>query len=166
MNFWVLADPHLGHRRIQEPELGGRPEGFEEIILKNLTDTVVDCDVLICLGDVCFYKEEYWHDRLMTSVPTYVKKWLIRGNHDKKTVTWYLEHGWDCVTDQMLLFMFGQRILLSHIPAAESHSFDVNVHGHYHHPRHHEPEPEDSKRRLVYLEHEYMPINQRRLVEC
>ena len=161
MNYWILTDTHFGHHKMHD--YCGRPVGFEERILKNISRMVNTDDVLIHLGDFCIYKDEVWHERFM-SVCAANKRWLVRGNHDKKSLSWYFAHGWDCVADEIKVVVFGKTVLLSHKPTLEG-SFDINVHGHQHNTVHH-PECEMSgKNRLVFIEHEYMPINLRRIIE-
>ena len=97
--YWIITDTHFGHDSMMK--LCGRPEGFSEKILINLNRTVHCPDVLIHLGDICIGKEEYWHSELMKWACC--KKWLIRGNHDKKSDMWYLNHGWDFVAEMQEL---------------------------------------------------------------
>jgi calcineurin-like phosphoesterase family protein len=162
MNYWIITDTHFGHKKMQE--YCGRPEGFEETIIKNIHHTVQYGDVLIHLGDFCIYKDEEWHERFMANCAG--KRWLIRGNHDKKSLGWYFDHGWDCVADEITLAVFGKSIIFSHRPTA-SDKYDLNIHGHMHNTGHH-PEmiPRITPRsRLIIMEHHYSPMNLRRIVE-
>lgn len=159
MNYWVITDTHFGHKKMQE--YCGRPEGFETKILHNLIMTCKTGDVLIHLGDICIGQDEHWHTELGY---VHARKWLLRGNHDKKSLGWYLDHGWDFVADEIIIDIFGKRVLFSHRPTAEC-VFDINIHGHHHNTEHH-PEDEISvKNKLIFIEHEYKPINLRSIVE-
>lgn len=111
----------------------GRPIGFEELLLKELK-VVSDHDVLIHLGDFCIGKDEYWHNEFMRTVNG--KKWLLRGNHDGKSNSWYLDHDWDFVGEQILDTYFGKKILFSHVPKKDIGEFDLNIHGHFHNSLH------------------------------
>lgn len=163
MNYWVIADTHFGHERMHKE--CGRPEGFETRILANVKRLVKQDDVLIHLGDVCIGQDAHWNLALRRAFRG--KQWLIRGNHDKKSTTWYLNHGWDCVIDSMTLCMFGKNIFLSHIPIniTPLPSSDwVNVHGHHHNTLHHPEDEVDSRHRLVIIEHDYAPVKLERIV--
>lgn len=157
MNPWVMADPHLGHTGLSDD--GFRPAGFSEKVIKALSLNAASCqgkgDPIIFLGDIAFNEEEKWH-KAITSLPG--KKWLIKGNHDRRSLTWYLDRGWDFVCESMSLTIFGKNILFSHQPqvvqssATISHispdpgvarcqgeslhyaatGYDLNIHGHFH----------------------------------
>lgn len=163
MNYYVIADTHFGHNKM--PELCGRPEDFSERILRNIANTVGISDVLIHLGDFCFYNEVEWHDRFMEACKG--RTWLIKGNHDKKSTSWYLDHNWDFVADEVKMEMFGKVICLSHKPALYRTDFDVNVHGHLHNSEHrvYDIDVAKDRYRLITCEHSYTPISLRRLVE-
>jgi len=153
--FWCIADTHLGHDKMVE--LCNRPVDFSSRILHQLNLNVKENDIFICFGDICLYDIDHWHDQLNIALPR-CYRWLIRGNHDKKTISWYLDHGWDWVGDRMDVQMYGCRIALSHRPLAVDDSFDINVHGHLHITNHH-PECEvSSKHRLICCEPTYTPV--------
>ena len=160
MNYWIITDTHFGHENIKK--YTGRPDGFEYSILKNTENIVKDGDVLIHLGDFSFGNDSYWHN-LWRNIKG--NKILIRGNHDKKSLTWYMENGWDMVVDEMLLNIYGKRILFSHKPISDRGYFDLNIHGHQHNTVHHPETPMGEKNRLVFIEHNYAPINLRSIVE-
>lgn len=161
MNYWLLADTHFGHDKMKE--YCGRPDNFEQKILKQVASHVKPEDILIHLGDICIYRDEHWHERLVNNC--YGRMWLIRGNHDRKSLGWYLSHGWDCVCDTMTLKVFGRRILFSHRPAEDNGTFDLNIHGHLHNTRHHPECLTGDKHRLICMEDSgYLPVNLRRVV--
>jgi len=170
MKYWIITDTHFGHDSPTSPMITqcGRPDGFSQKILINLNRTKQCPDILIHLGDICFGREEYWHNELNKWVCG--KKWLIRGNHDKKSDTWYLEHGWDFVAEWIWIVKFGKNILLSHKPIADC-GYDLNIHGHFHNADHRRWEPElvairNDKQILLALETlNYMPINLQTVIE-
>ena len=108
MNYWITTDTHFGHDKMLEYE--SRPEGFENKILKNHKRIISDNSILIHLGDIVIGDDKLWHNIFFNTVKPY-KKWLIKGNHDKKSNTWYLNHGWDFVGDRIVLNMYGLEIL-------------------------------------------------------
>lgn len=159
MNYWVITDTHFGHDKMHEH--CGRPIGFENKILFNIERIVRQGDVLIHLGDVCIGKDKYWNLSLHAVCKGH--QWLIRGNHDKKSIAWYLSNGWDCVVDRITMDVFGEKILLSHNPV-DSQDCTINIHGHHHNNRHHPEDVTNSKHRLIVLEHHYAPIKLEKII--
>lgn len=153
MNFWVLSDTHFGHENIKN--YCGRSDNFEALILQNLAGLK---GVLIHLGDFCLANPVYWHRRFFEA-STAAKHWLVLGNHDRKSKSWYLDQGWDFVGDGIELEIYGKQVSLTHRPY-ECHGV-INVHGHCHNTG---TEPKDEWHRLVKLEHEYKSISLRDLV--
>ena len=165
MNYWIIADTHFGHTKLQEEDYGSRPEGFEEKILQAL-HKIPEEDVLVHLGDVAIGNEGAWHAR-MGAFP--FKKWLTRGNHDSRSIQWYLSFGWDFVADQIRLNMFGGEIAFSHVPLREG-TWWINIHGHFHNSNHRRHEPEllaiaCPNHHLIKLEHDYRPVTLRSIVK-
>jgi calcineurin-like phosphoesterase family protein len=166
MNYWIITDTHLGHEKMKS--LCGRPENFSEKILIGLNRTVPCPDVLIHLGDICMKDDEFWHEQIAKWV--HCKRWLIRGNHDKKSDVWYLEHGWHVVVESMILHRFGKYIALSHKPLPDF-GYDINIHGHFHNNPRERWEPElkkimtDKHRLLVLEDTDYLPVNLERIVK-
>jgi calcineurin-like phosphoesterase family protein len=136
--IWLITDTHFNHDKM--PLYCGRPENHTEIIGNNLLNTVfMEGDVLIHLGDICIGKDEEMHELYIE--PLKCKKWLIKGNHDHKSDSWYLSHGWDWVGFKFQNKYFGKNIMFSHAPVLYteeqsalfgSESFDINIHGHFH----------------------------------
>lgn len=166
MTYWITTDTHFGHEKMQE--FCGRPPDFDKRISKHLYGNVKLGDVLIHLGDICIGKDDFWHTSQIAPLPA--KKWLVRGNHDKKSDAWYLSHGWDMVCDEFQNNMFGYNIMFSHKPVVYS-GYDINLHGHFHNTEHHNWEPElikiqNPKQKLLVIENNnYMPWNLRHIVE-
>jgi len=135
MKIWLITDTHFGHEKLSN-YWKYRPVDFEKLILKNIARLINKDDLLIHLGDVCIGNDEKWHDWLFNVVPG--KKWLVKGNHDHKSNSWYLEHGWDFVGEQIVLNHFGKKILFSHEPIfyARYIDIDINIHGHFHDNEH------------------------------
>lgn len=164
IDIWVISDTHFGHEKLKE--YASRPDGFEEKILKSLSDTISAEreHIIIHLGDVCIGQDEYWHERLSY---VHCKKWLVRGNHDKKSLSWYLSHGWDFVADEITLNIYGKRVCFSHRPISDFSTgirFDINVHGHCH-ADNHRNEGGLHYQRLVAVEHTYAPVLLRSILE-
>ena len=156
MRYWVTTDTHFGHAKLEE--YCNRPKGFENLILKHYRQMIKDDDILIHLGDFCVSEDTKWH-KLFMGISN-CKKWLIKGNYDTKSDSWYKSHGWDFVADSFKTKMFGFDIMLSHRPSWVKGDFDINVHGHLHNVYHRFLEEEIScieseNYRLVMIENHY-----------
>ena len=158
MRILLAADWHLGHDKLIEK--AGRPPDFNERILDNLKKVRATADVLIFLGDICIRNDDQHHYRIREALGglNQLKRWLILGNHDRKTKTWYLQHGWDFVAKELTFDAFGLRLLFTHIPQPPG-DYDINIHGHLHNTGHHPECGLHGRQRLVMSEHTYAPIN-------
>lgn len=134
--FWVMADSHFNHAHKMKEF---RPVLYEDKIITGLLSKEINNQhtTLIHLGDVCIGNDKIVHDSFFKQLVC--KKILVRGNHDSKTISWYLQHGWDMVVDSFDLEIYGQRIRFSHRPTYVAYNtdddvddFDVNIHGHIH----------------------------------
>jgi calcineurin-like phosphoesterase family protein len=161
MRYWIITDTHFGHGAMKQ--MCGRPDFFEDKIIKNLRQLLRPADVLIHLGDMAFYKHEYWSKELMSEVQG--KKWLVKGNHDKKSISWFMANGWDFVAEEFTLKMFGKKILFSHRPSKYVDGVDLNIHGHHHNTNHHPEDVMTDKHRLVHIEDTFSPVLLRNIVE-
>ena len=130
MNIFLLSDTHFGHRKMEE--YCGRPADFEQRIFKNLKQIQPD-DVVIHLGDFCIGDDVRWHEEWEAALPTN-KRILIRGNHDRKSDSWYYAHGWHTVADSLSGHYFNRYITFSHIPIPDIQN--LNIHGHFHNNLH------------------------------
>jgi calcineurin-like phosphoesterase family protein len=160
MKYWLITDTHFGHDKLVE--YCARPQGFEGKIMENLYKTLSDDDVLIHLGDFCMGNDGKWTEMFMKQKKS--KKWLIKGNHDHKTNSWYLNHGWDFVGKSIKDKFFGKNILFSHIPQIDDGWYDLNIHGHFHNSDHRKHEKElvvikNPKQKLLAIEYtNYQPV--------
>ena len=159
MKIIITTDTHFGHKQLIEY---GRPKDFEVKIKKALQQVVTSDDLLIHLGDVCIgddIEHNNWFKNRLGC-----RTHLIRGNHDCKSIKWYLENGWDSVADRMDIEMFGKKMCFTHMPVAWDGYFDVNYHGHFHDTDHRRFEPEFNRvlsgyNKLIALEDtNYKPI--------
>lgn len=144
--IWIITDTHFNHRKLID--IGERPADFEARILTKLTMLVKDDDIVIHLGDFCIGNEELWHREFMNACGK-ARKYLVRGNHDHKSQTWYYDHGWDLVSAAMILKVNGKSVLLSHRPMPKFSAqmkdgiqqiTQFNLHGHTHGNAHRDEE--------------------------
>ena len=134
MKIWIIADTHFYHENIKKFQ--GRPDDFNEQIIKNWNKLVKYDDLVIHLGDVIFgLNKDEKLPSIMASLPG--KKVLCRGNHDLKPAIWYMERGFDFVCD----YFVSSDIAFSHVPLTplplqtminEQRVVKWNIHGHFH----------------------------------
>lgn len=137
MNHWLISDTHFNHTKLDE--WGGRTGDWQEAILKGLS-RIPAGDTLIHLGDICIGNDTESHELMMAALDPKVKRVLVRGNHDKKSLGWYTEHGWDFVCDGIELIFMGHYLHLTHRPARPAGNNTFNIHGHTHGNMHREEE--------------------------
>jgi len=155
--IWLTTDTHFGHQMLIDK--GYRPCGYDSRIRGHLLD-LPPSNVLIHLGDVCIGNDEAHHQAFLGPlIYRRIKCWLIRGNHDKKSDSWYLKRGWDFVGESLVIQRHGKRILFTHRPSEHTEDCDVNIHGHLHATRHHDLPGTDHKWLLLALEEVgYRPV--------
>lgn len=146
MKYYVISDTHFGHKKMLEI---GRPENYEQLIKQSL-ESLSENDVLIHLGDVCMGNDAKNHEEFIA--PLRCRKILVKGNHDNKSLNWYMEHGWDFACNMYRMEYGGHIIDFTHIPVEAPERF-LNIHGHLHNISHRAIPPFYSERnRLVSLE--------------
>lgn len=128
MRYWLISDTHFNHLKLEE--WGGRSGDWQEKLLKGIKQIPVG-DTLIHLGDICIGKDEEVHGMIRDNTFG-IKKILIRGNHDKKSLQWYEQHGWDFACDGLELLFLGHYLHLTHRPARPQGNTTWNIHGHTH----------------------------------
>lgn len=124
--IWLISDTHFSHAKLNE--WGRRSGDWQEKLWQGL-EALTTADTLIHLGDICIGEDEEVHKRLM-ALDCHLT--LVRGNHDKKSLTWYMEHGWDFVCDGIELLYHGHYLHLTHRPARPQGNNTWNIHGHTH----------------------------------
>ena len=126
MNYYLISDTHFNHSKLDD--WGGRSGDWQERLWEGM-DSILSTDTVVHLGDICIGNDQEIHDRLSGYA---FKKILVRGNHDKKGVKWYEEHGWDFVCDSFELLYQGHYLYFSHRPQPPMSHFTKNIHGHTH----------------------------------
>lgn len=125
MKTYIISDTHLNHYKIKT--YCDRPENFTELIDRNIKQTIKPEDLLIHLGDVGIGKPDGYVS-IIRQWPG--RKILVRGNHDGKSVTWWMANGFDFACDAMIY----RGVWLTHKPwtGALPEGTFVNIHGHLH----------------------------------
>ena len=126
-NYWLVSDTHFNHQKLEE--WGGRSGDWQAQLWAGI-DAIPSTDTLIHLGDICIGDDEDVHKRICLHARG--TKILVRGNHDKKSLNWYLNHGWDFVVDGLELIYHGHYLHLTHRPARPQGNTTWNIHGHTH----------------------------------
>ena len=159
MRWWITTDTHFNHEAIKK--YCDRPDDCEKRILKGF-EVIKSQDILIHLGDICIGNDAEVHERHIN--PIKCRKILVRGNHDRKSTTWYLTHGWDFVCEKFSLKRCDKQILFSHWPLVWDGYYDINFHGHFHNANHRRYEAErkedmlSSGQRLLALEYNHYQL--------
>ncbi len=153
MKVYVISDTHWGHSALHDI-FRERPEDFGRRITAEWWNAVSDDDLVVHLGDVHFGKVAEW-SALVPSLPG--RKVLVLGNHDKRSVLWYMKNGFEFCCSSFQWEMFGLQIHFTHEPVTDG-TFDLNIHGHLHDGKHRECEY-DERQFLVSLEtSKYRPL--------
>ena len=135
MRIFLIADTHFFHEALIE--LCGRPTNFTDRIVKNWCNCIKEDDLIVHLGDVTLGYDEDSARLVKETLPG--RKILVKGNHDKKSKTWYMSHGFDFCCDEFTW----KDILLSHkrLDLSGRPKITFNIHGHFHNTQHHKWEP-------------------------
>lgn len=141
MKAYVISDTHFVDTKI----IGycNRPENHELVLLDGMSK-ITPTDMLIHLGDISMGEDETVHGLLRQTVKC--RKVLVMGNHDSKSWSWYMEHGWDFVCDSFKLKYAGKIICFSHKPQPWDGDWEINVHGHLHNLGHRNNEFKELKK--------------------
>lgn len=157
--WWIITDTHFGHDKIVEA--CERPKKHELLILKNISRLVNECDTIIHIGDFAFYDIEKWAIEYKNAING-ARSWLVLGNHDKKSASWYLDY-FDFVSNGFFMEQYGEIIYFSHRPSVDI-GYTINIHGHFHNNDHRSREHEliaiaNEKQKLLVIENEnYSPV--------
>lgn len=141
MNHWLISDTHFNHEKLTE--WGGRSGDWQEQIWKGIKAIPkYQGDVLIHLGDLCIGDDKEVMRRWDESTAG-LTTILIRGNHDKKSFSWYTAEGFNFVCDGLELLFHGHYLHLTHRPARVNNHSTFNIHGHTHGNMHRSEEYND-----------------------
>lgn len=146
---WLITDTHFDHDNIGV--YCDRPDGWMDRILRNWRQLVKPEDLVIHDGDVQVGHGHKLLD-LMNSLPG--TKVLVMGNHDTKSLTWYMRNGFAFACEALAY----QGITFTHHPSDMLFpDTDINIHGHVHNSVWHPTQP---FQRLLAIEHVgYKPVD-------
>jgi len=123
IRIWLITDTHFCHDELIRKKL--RPINYQDKILTNWKRDIKDDDIVIHLGDVALGKSRECSD-IIQSLPG--RKILCMGNHDKRTVNWYMDNGFDFACTEFTM----RNIIFSHRPVKPREYIKYNIHGHLH----------------------------------
>jgi len=129
--IFFTSDLHLGHEaviRMQNRPFANADE-MNRVLIENYNSVVNTNDTVYLLGDICFRIGVEKANELIALLKG--KKYLIRGNHDKK----YDENLFEEVRDFMTISAEGLHISLMHYPMLSwprSQYGSIMLHGHVH----------------------------------
>ena len=143
--FFVVSDLHINHQaslKFEGRERFSSVEEMNQTIVNNWNKTVSPEDTVYNLGD-CFLGESIESQQILKSLGGH--KILIRGNHDKKSDSWYHDAGFEEVHNGLYLPSPRQPGGLLHIlthmplPYREIEALELSIgliihnwHGHVH----------------------------------
>ena len=129
---YFISDTHFNHKNIIK--YCKRPfkdvEEMNKVLIENWNNTVTDFDTVFHLGDVALTSESDMKE-LIPKLKG--KKFLIRGNHDKKSIEFFRSVGFGFIPENPLK-LNNEKLILSHKPLKDTEipKGYVNVHGHIH----------------------------------
>lgn len=130
--IYFISDTHFYHKKIIE--YCKRPfenvEQMNKAIIENWNNTVSKDDTVYHLGDVALCSNELI-ENLINKLNG--NKFLIRGNHDTKSVVTWEKFGFT-VMKNAPINIEQEKLLLSHVPQPDNviPKGYINVHGHIH----------------------------------
>ena len=132
--IYLISDTHFNHKNIIQYE--DRPfnsiSEMNDVMIKNWNSIITDEDTVIHLGDVGLGNEA----SLKYIVPSLKgHKILIRGNHDSKSKSFYLDCGFEEVLNNKIENIEGLVVYFSHRPESrpgDGSKYDIHIYGHVH----------------------------------
>lgn len=121
-NIWFTADLHFGHGNMLKHEPVARPyktkEEMDAAMIRDWNGRVQPTDRVWVLGDLFCFCHKSYAINIRKQLNGII--WLVRGNHDEWSDTWYQEQS-ICVMDSPQPYKLGQGsievpVLLSHYP--------------------------------------------------
>lgn len=135
--IYLTSDQHFGHKNILEYE--NRP--FKDLVdmktnlIQNWNEVVNKDDFIYCLGDFSFLDKDKTTN-IVNQLNGY--KILIKGNHDRHNIQWFLDCGFNEVCPYKIVYFKGLKILLTHKPTSipaecqKNQDYDLHIYGHVH----------------------------------
>ena len=126
LNVWCISDTHFYHKNIGK--YCNRPENWFDLIINNWNRIVNKNDTVLHFGDFSFRsfeKAKNVKQRLNGKI------YLIRGNHDRHSKTWYKKLNINAISP-FEAEINGKNYYFSHKPSKNLNVGISNIHGHWH----------------------------------
>ena len=135
---FIFADSHFNHDKIRK--YCNRPfkniDLMNKTLIKNWNSLINEKDLVIILGDFIL---DYGGSKSVKDILKQLNKStriLVKGNHDRKTYSYYRDNGIDFVCERFEWKYAGKKILFIHDPnkvrKTEYKYYDLVIHGHTH----------------------------------
>lgn len=135
--YFIISDLHFGHKGILK--FGTRTATYQEDILNNWNAIVGKNDKVLCLGDLTLTGKE---KSLEYFKQFNGEKYLILGNHDNHSISWYEDLGFKVIEPIFKRMKDGKGneyfLVITHEPIEIPANNYFNLHGHLHGSDHHE----------------------------
>lgn len=125
-NVWCISDTHFYHKNIGR--FCGRPQNWFDLIINNWNILVNENDVVLHLGDFAF---KSFDDVKRVKERLNGKMYLVRGNHDRHSKTWYKKLNINAISPFNIIIK-GKKYYFSHKPNKKLPHDWSNIHGHWH----------------------------------
>ncbi len=137
INYYIVSDNHFNHWNINRYCKRGYPslDKMNSDMIAKWNRIVRPEDMVIHVGDLCFTKGE---SKKVAEIIKQLngRKILVKGNHDRKSYSWYLTHGIEFICERFMWEFNNKKILFIHSP----HDVDYRdlrvcnyiIHGHSH----------------------------------
>lgn len=128
---WIIADTHFGHEDVPRNIEYAKAIKKQKSSLLNIHKD----HILYHLGDISVARGEghiqQIHEEIFMKMQC--RKVLIVGNHDRKSYSWFYDHGWDFVAERISIKFLSYYITFIHDPKDYVLAKDeILIHGHYH----------------------------------
>lgn len=128
MKYFITTDTHFAHEKMRASKWR-RGHVKEEALWKNIENCVPPDATLIHLWDICMGSDREVHERIAKRP---FKKILVRWNHDRNSLDWYMNHWRDFACDSFSINKYWRKFLFTHIPIIPLPPDTINIHGHFH----------------------------------
>lgn len=134
-SLYLTSDTHFGHQKMID--WGHRDEHHNEAIIKAWNAVIGKNDAVLHLGDLTMTNKETTREWTAQLNGT---KYLVRGNHDGNSDTWYKDLGFDTIPNCYKSFHdkydHNYHVLFTHEPVLNLPQDWFNIHGHLHGDNH------------------------------
>lgn len=128
-DIFLISDMHLFHRNIIE--YAGRPDYWQEMLIRNWNQVVTKDDIVLHLGDLTFGNKEMTK-KVIDQLPGRI--FNLKGNHDRKGVKWFDDVGVTLIKNPFIVDCpeDGIKFYFSHRPQCDVPPYTVSIAGHVH----------------------------------